>query len=312
MTLALNELSILGGTDDGDSDGGYSFRIVLNPAALTAATGNQCQITILWSYQSDDAATPLSLSYFGQGAEPGGSTGPTFTGNQVKVTWNGGSSTLASDVGAEFTAIIASGVLTVSAMTAGTIRTNATITAPLQSLLTGSGVTAGTQIASQITGSAGSTGTYQLTGSPANIAVGETMYSQAMATSDTITLGETFDHTHAYVFAFDIASGSGSHQSVAALANVDQWDVTSAAGTLASQPSPTGSWSETASSLQFLGQISITATAGTTPYNPWPQQGPILAQRRKSVGWLPPRYERHRKSGLLVPNRKLILPKKAA
>ena len=68
-----------------------------------------------------------------------------------------------------------------------------------------------------------------------------------------------------------------------------------------------GGWGIMVDALSQTG-----GATGLNPYNPWPQQGPILAQRRKSVGWLPPRYQRHRKSGLLMPNRGLILPKKAA
>lgn len=55
---------------------------------------------------------------------------------------------------------------------------------------------------------------------------------------------------------------------------------------------------------------------GFQPSNPYinqPQLASILAQKRKSVGWTPHYDHRFRpQRGLLVPNRKLILPKKAA
>ena len=71
-----------------------------------------------------------------------------------------------------------------------------------------------------------------------------------------------------------------------------------------------GGWGIMVDALSQTGPL----VGGTTPYNPWPQQGPILAQRRKSrsIGWLPPRYERRRNSRLFLPNRNLIVPKKAA
>lgn len=55
---------------------------------------------------------------------------------------------------------------------------------------------------------------------------------------------------------------------------------------------------------------AASAAAAAVPYNPWPQMGPILAQRRKSIGWSPlfdhRRRPRHRERGLFVPDRSII------
>lgn len=76
-------------------------------------------------------------------------------------------------------------------------------------------------------------------------------------------------------------------------------------------------------SYSFAASMTIAAwglpgAGGATPYNPWPQLGPTLAQRSRT-GWTPKLIDWHRRQrpgrALLVPDRRLVLPqgfKKAA
>jgi hypothetical protein len=80
-----------------------------------------------------------------------------------------------------------------------------------------------------------------------------------------------------------------------------------------------------ADAIVTIGDAAQAAIASAySPYNPWPQQGPILAQRalsRRPIGWVPPNHERRRRAlltptrGLLVPHHRIVKPlslKKAA
>lgn len=88
---------------------------------------------------------------------------------------------------------------------------------------------------------------------------------------------------------------------------------------------PSGNVAITAATSTNLVEVSISAivlkaaaaAAGQTPYNPWPQRGPILAQKRKGfIGWNPLHDHRRRvlrpDRALLVPARKIILPGRKA
>src|SRR5258708_4545908 len=78
----------------------------------------------------------------------------------------------------------------------------------------------------------------------------------------------------------------------------------STAGTISvTFPTPGGADTWTVSAAAFK------AAAGGSPYNPWPQLGPVTAQKRKSIGWLP--FHDHRRR-ILRPKRVLILPNRKA
>ena len=109
-----------------------------------------------------------------------------------------------------FTGAIAATTLTVSAVTSGTIMPGAT--------LAGTGVTAGTTIVSQLTGTTGGAGTYQVSAS-------QTVASTAMTTSggDATLTGYQTEVTKcrgAYLNALNIAGGNTTDPTVVAAAAV--------------------------------------------------------------------------------------------
>ena len=109
-----------------------------------------------------------------------------------------------------FTGAIAGTTLTVSAVTSGTIMPGAT--------LAGTGVTAGTTIVSQLTGTTGGAGTYQISAS-------QTVASTAMTTSggDATLSGYQTEVTKcrgAYLNALNIAGGNTTDPTVVAAAAV--------------------------------------------------------------------------------------------
>lgn len=60
-------------------------------------------------------------------------------------------------------------------------------------------------------------------------------------------------------------------------------------------------------------EIVAAASAAVVPYNPLPQQGPIMAQRRKSTGWTAPLFDPRRRvlrpsRGLWTPPRGIVIP----
>lgn len=58
--------------------------------------------------------------------------------------------------------------------------------------------------------------------------------------------------------------------------------------------------------------VQVPIAAGQVPYNPWPQWAPLLAQKRRALGWTPHydhRFKR-RKPMLVLPRRGLILPRR--
>jgi hypothetical protein len=95
-----------------------------------------------------------------------------------------------------------------------------------------------------------------------------------------------------------------------------QFQITSATGTF----SPTTGTSDNTNGSVIDAIVAATGGGGGggnfVPHTPWPQIGPLLAQKRKQVGWatfFDPRRRVQRPSrGLLVPSRQLIVPRKAA
>jgi len=96
--------------------------------------------------------------------------------NIVSVTSIYGNTAYITLPSAVVTASIATTVMTVTAITSGTLAPN--------QLITGTGVTAGTYIVSQLTGTTGSTGTYTVSAS-------QTVASTAVTTAGTIWTGLT-------------------------------------------------------------------------------------------------------------------------
>ena len=129
----------------------------------------------LWAYRSVDAiATVLGAGYFTNGRDLGMEVGDlvyTFdiTTPTLSIAW--------VKPNAAFTASVAANVMTVSAVAAGTLAVG--------QVLQGPNLAVGTTIVSQLTGSAGSTGTYQI--SVAQTISSQTIYGLALA----INLGTT-------------------------------------------------------------------------------------------------------------------------
>lgn len=93
------------------------------------------------------------------------------------------------------------------------------------------------------------------------------------------------------------------------------YGIQSTAGAITCTRTRTVAATQTGESFALLA-FKVTA-ATVPPWNPYqnqPNLAPLLAQRRRSVGWSPNqdhRWRRH-KGGLIMPRRGLILPRKAA
>lgn len=290
MTIVFDQSSALAGTDDGGGNSNQNIRTVTAVALQTAFSGNQCQLVFLWGSAETAAAGVGTSAWFGQQ----GATSPDFAGDQVQVKF-AGSASFASIPSASFTGTIASTVLTAATVT-GTIGVGATVT--------GAGVTAGTTITSFGTGSGGA-GTYNLNAS-STVSVGESMTSVGLVTSDVFTLAQSWDATKRYVCAFHILTGQSGNVSIATVTGCNTWS--GAGADDSSSTHSTTATSNTVNTIALMEKIIITASGVVkTPYNPWPQLGPTLAQKRRSFGWNPMLDYRWRKErSILVPNRNII------
>lgn len=97
-------------------------------------------------------------------------------------------------------------------------------------------------------------------------------------------------------------------------------NVTTSTGTMyflsgASYNVATPSGTTTQPTYGFVALIETQAGAGggNTPYNPWPQLGPITAQKHRLVGWSPnidPRRRLRKPARLVLPRRALLVPER--
>jgi hypothetical protein len=89
MTIVFNQTTLLTGTDDGGGDGNITLRQTLAAALLSSAIGNKITVSVL-AGTSNPASTQMFTNMFiGQAAAGATGAAPSFTGNQVRVTWSG-------------------------------------------------------------------------------------------------------------------------------------------------------------------------------------------------------------------------------
>jgi hypothetical protein len=95
MTTVFDKISSLTGTDDGDTNGNFNFRVVLGPSVLSAASGTKCQIEFRFGTGEPTETPVFDTVYFGQQ----GASAPNFSGDQVHVLFGGSSSVNGSAAG---------------------------------------------------------------------------------------------------------------------------------------------------------------------------------------------------------------------
>lgn len=104
MTLVYDQSATMAGTDDGNGNQNLNNRLIIPVSALSPASGNQCQIKLLWGANAHPAeGVSIDTMYFGQA----GAANPNFAGDQVQVKFGGlatvgyngvASSTVTSDI----------------------------------------------------------------------------------------------------------------------------------------------------------------------------------------------------------------------
>lgn len=90
MTVVFDKSATLAGTDDGGGDSNLNFREVINSLNLSAATGTQVRVTILFGTACPTETGSLDALYIGRAATSGHAY--DFNGNQVQLTFSGGTS----------------------------------------------------------------------------------------------------------------------------------------------------------------------------------------------------------------------------
>lgn len=254
MTVVYNQTALMAGTNDGDLNNGQNYRVSIPASVLGAASGNQMRVSMMWGTLATAVGNGITSMWMGQR----GATDPDFSGNQVQVKW-GGSGTLNSALGASCTSgTIAATVLTVAGTLTGTFQVG--------QLISGVGVTVGTTITSLGTGTGGA-GTYNLSAS-STVSVGETINANAIAISDYITLGENYDNTKPYEFAWHFTS-TGPSVAVSTPASIAMWADGGAQPDNASSSHDTGQTSQ-GNLLLFLYMVEVqTGTADVLASQIW-------------------------------------------
>src|SRR4029077_18862322 len=87
MTTVFDQSTALAGTDDGDGNSNVNVRVVIPASLQTAASGTQCQITLLFGTAEPTETPAIDSVWFGQK----GASAPDFDGTQVQVKFSGGS-----------------------------------------------------------------------------------------------------------------------------------------------------------------------------------------------------------------------------
>lgn len=95
MTTVFDQSVALAGTDDGDGNQNLNIRVVLVTASLSAASGNQAQLVLLFGTACPTEVGSLTSVWFGQA----GAADPNFAGDQVQVKFGGASTVNGSAAG---------------------------------------------------------------------------------------------------------------------------------------------------------------------------------------------------------------------
>lgn len=90
MTVVFDQTSALTGTDDGNGNSNVNFRQVINSALLSTASGNQVRVTVRFGTAEGSETPAVDNMWISQAAASGNAY--NFDGNQVQVTFSGGSS----------------------------------------------------------------------------------------------------------------------------------------------------------------------------------------------------------------------------
>jgi len=102
MTVVFDASATLAGTDDGNGNGNFNARQLFTPAALSAASGNQIRLTLLFGTAEGSETAAIDAVWVGQRTTTTIVSPPTssiFTGNQVQVLFGGSGSVNGSAAG---------------------------------------------------------------------------------------------------------------------------------------------------------------------------------------------------------------------
>lgn len=94
MTTVFDFSATLAGTDDSNGNQNLNNRLIIPTSALSAASGNQCQIVLLFGSTAHTGGLCVNTMYFGQASV----TAPNFNGDQVQVLFGGGATVTYSGV----------------------------------------------------------------------------------------------------------------------------------------------------------------------------------------------------------------------
>lgn len=257
MTVAYDQRGVMTG-DDGGGDHNSSFRIYLPSSVLSAASGNQCQVVFFWGVGTG-ASAGILLSYIGKS---GGTNNYDFTGDQAQVTWNGGNATQASVLGAHIATSTITGYPAAPVLTVGTI-TSGTIAAGQALVDVGGGFFG--YVGTNVSGGSTPGSVWNIVNATGNEAASG-FFLPGVSTSDVITLGENFDATANYVFAFDITNAdNNTHLAFGTVTNVNTYYVaTSGSTNNAAATNPSG-FSDSGTANDSFGIAAIMITSGAQP-----------------------------------------------